>query len=624
MKQWQVIALLIPPLLLVSFLLFAASIQIHQWGLSWLWAIFGLVILLWRWLIVHIIKPVGDPLLEQVKLDLQDQMAKSGQLEGQVKAALEQSISLALNDPPIWEDWGAWAERCKELVINIAKIYHPEVKYPLLNIYLTQAYWLMRTTVDDVDIWLQKLEPILGKVTVGDAFRAYENYQMIEPMAKPILMIWQWSQWLLNPAAALTRQITEQSSTQANMQLIANFSNLLKEAALLNLAKGAITLYSGENVSIEKLVAKTEPKQTQTLQEILEIAEPQENLPNSQINILLVGRTGAGKSSLINTLFNQELAYVDLLPSTIDFQDYCWNLPTGEKLNLWDSPGYEQSNRPDIQEKVLLQAQQADLIIVVTPALDPALLMDLNFLRQVKSQSPDMPVLVVVSQVDRLRPLKQWDNSYNWKFPTRAKEIAIQEAVQYRIDSLGQFCDLVLPLVSADNQQHRIAWGDEEIALALLERIDPAKQFKLARFLSNRKAKAATAAKIIEHYTTMIATGVGIVSLVKSPLLGYISIFLKIPPDLTYLLAQKIPVEQLPLVVGKLQMAFELFTLLNSQKLDKNKFEFDLLSLWPILLRSDPPLERNMLAFGQILIAHYTGIVPIDKLSQEFEKYLEN
>jgi len=117
---------------------------------------------------------------------------------------------------------------------------------------------------------------------------------------------------------------------------------------------------------------------------------------------------------------------------------------------------------------------------------------------------------------------------------------------------------------------------------------------------------------------------VGIVSLVKSPLLGYISIFLKIPPDLTYLLAQKIPVEQLPLVVGKLQMAFELFTLLNSQKLDKNKFEFDLLSLWPILLRSDPPLERNMLAFGQILIAHYTGIVPIDKLSQEFEKYLEN
>jgi predicted GTPase len=78
-------------------------------------------------------------------------------------------------------------------------------------------------------------------------------------------------------------------------------------------------LYSGTQLptSVFSTETPTLPKaQTQTLREILEQAEPTEADEQKPVNILLAGRTGSGKSSLINTLFQAEKAEVDVLPST--------------------------------------------------------------------------------------------------------------------------------------------------------------------------------------------------------------------------------------------------------------------------------------------------------------------
>jgi predicted GTPase len=81
---------------------------------------------------------------------------------------------------------------------------------------------------------------------------------------------------------------------------------------------------------------------TQTLQAILDQAEPLDQVAQQPVNILLVGRTGAGKSSLINTLFKADQAEVDVLPSTDQVRRYHWQGDSGDALTLWDSPGYEQ------------------------------------------------------------------------------------------------------------------------------------------------------------------------------------------------------------------------------------------------------------------------------------------
>ena len=56
-------------------------------------------------------------------------------------------------------------------------------------------------------------------------------------------------------------------------------------------------------------------------------------MANKPVNLLLVGRTGAGKSSVINTLFEADKAEVDVLPSTDDVRSYQWQTDSGDAPN---------------------------------------------------------------------------------------------------------------------------------------------------------------------------------------------------------------------------------------------------------------------------------------------------
>ncbi len=57
LKIWQWIVLAMPIATIIIFLLVSAGLQIHTWGISWVWAIFTLVFVGWRWLLVKWTKP---------------------------------------------------------------------------------------------------------------------------------------------------------------------------------------------------------------------------------------------------------------------------------------------------------------------------------------------------------------------------------------------------------------------------------------------------------------------------------------------------------------------------------------------------------------------------------------
>ncbi|MUL36915.1 GTPase family protein [Gloeocapsopsis dulcis] len=626
LKVWQWVVLVTPIATIISFLLVAAGWQIHEWRLNWIWGVFILVFVAWRWLLVKWTRPAVDQ-IEAVVSEVSQELTSASEetlptrsdTASRVETALQEILKKAQSDRPIWEDWQTFWQRCQELVVEIAHVYHPEVKYPLLNIYIPQAYGLIRGTVDDMDWWMQKLSPALNQVTVGQAYQAYEVYQKLEPSARKVWQVWNWAQWLLNPAVALAKQATQKSSNQATQQLLVNLSQLLREAALRNLCKQAIALYAGTTLpSTFSSTTLTLPKaKTQTLREILEKAEPIEEVEQKPVNILLAGRTGSGKSSLINTLFQAELAAVDVLPSTDRIQNYHWQTDTGE-LTLWDTPGYEQANRDDLRELVLDYAMNADLLLLVTPALDPALQMDVDFLQDIKAEVADLPAIAVVTQVDRLRPIREWEPPYDWEWGDRPKEVAIREATAYRAQLLRE-CDLVLPVVTSD-PKGRVAWGIDALSLALVEAISPAKQLRLTRFLRNLEARTVAAAKIIDHYTFQMTTTQGLAALLKSPVLQFISTITTGSPNLAYLLTQQIPVEQLPVVIGKLQMAYELFSLLKSPSNVRN---FDLLALWSLLLENTSSPERNAWAFGHALVEYWTENLTVEELRRRFEGYLQ-
>ena len=626
LKPWQWIVLAVPLALPIIFLLVAAGTQIHEWRINWIWAIFILLFVVWRSLLVRWTKPTITQ-LESLAEDIERELTKTQEnnhIEAkdnkseQIAASLQKILERSQTDPIIWEDWQTFLTRCQEVVETVAGVYHPEVKRPLLNIYIPQAYGLIRGTVDDTDRWMAKITPALNKVSIGQAYEAIETYQKLEPSAKKLFKVFNWAQWVLNPAAAVAKQTSKGYVNQANQQLLVNLNQLFREAALRNLCQQAIALYSGNTLPpafVTDETATLSEEKTQTLREIIEQAQSPEEVASKPINILLVGRTGAGKSSLINTLFNAELAEVDVLPSTDKISQYRWQTDT-EALNLLDTPGYEQAQREDLRDLVLDYGINADLILLVTPALDPALQMDLDFLKEMRQERDNIPVITVVTKVDKLRPIREWNPPYDWQQGEGKKEKNIRDAVAYRQENLGEYCDLVLPLVARQDEP----WGNDTLSMALVEAIEPAKQIKLANFISDRETKIVTAAKIIDRYTMQMSTTQGITNLLKSPILQFLSTMTTGNAALASALAQQIPVEQLPTVIGKLQMAYDLYMLLVEDAKINN---FDFLALWSLLLDNEATPDRNAWAFGHSLVEYWTQNLTIEQLKEKFAYYLE-
>ena len=254
--------------------------------------------------------------------------------------------------------------------------------------------------------------------------------------------------------------------------------------------------------------------------------------------------------------------------------------------------------------------------MLVTPALDPALQMDLDFLQELAIAETKIPVITIVTQVDRLRPIREWQPPYDWQQGTSKKETNMREAVAYRQENLGEYCDLVLPLVAQNDRCN--AWGADFLSLALLESIEPAQQIKLANFIRDRDAKIVAAAQIIDRYSMQMSTTQGITTLLKSPILQFLSTMTTGNTALAYALAEQIPVEQLPAVIGKLQMAYDLYFLLVE---DAKISSFDFMAFWSLLLRNDASPDINAIAFGNSLVEYWTQDLSSELLKERFEYY---
>lgn len=171
-------------------------------------------------------------------------------------------------------------------------------------------------------------------------------------------------------------------------------------------------------------------------------------LTNYEPVIGIMGKTGAGKSSLCNTLFAGEVSPVsDVAACTRE--PLRFRLQVGERaMTLVDLPGVGESRSRDAEYAALYRQQlpRLDLVLWLIKADDRALVVDEHFYRQVIGEAYRHKVLFVISQSDKTEP-----TSGNGQLSTAQKQ-----NISHKISLLHELFQPVHPVCAVSV---RARWG---------------------------------------------------------------------------------------------------------------------------------------------------------------------
>jgi predicted GTPase len=266
-------------------------------------------------------------------------------------------------------------------------------------------------------------------------------------LAEKAYDLWRLARFI-NPLSAATHEVRERLSREMLQWGRDHIARRLAATYVKEIGRAAIDLYGGRlRVSEEALASHvTRASAADKAQASARVAEP--------LRILVAGQISAGKSSLINALAQEVTAAVDVLPTTPAFTAYELKRGGFPAALLIDSPGL--GTRPGDAALLIENAAEADLVLWVVAAhradrdADRRALQSfrLHFAERLNRRRP--PVVLVVSQIDRLRPFQEWSPPYDLQ-SDRPKAVAIREAISAIAEELGFSADEAVGISTAPN-----------------------------------------------------------------------------------------------------------------------------------------------------------------------------
>lgn len=357
---------------------------------------------------------------------------------------------------------------------QVARHYHPGVERPLLEIRVPQALLIIERAARDLRESVVGQIPLSHRLTLGSLVRAYRW----RPVAEGLLGLYRTGNWIINPAQA--------ALTEVGIHLRARAFGLARDELLgwilreyvRKVGLYAIELYSGR-LPLSDTPADIRP--TAASGRDLRRALSSEQTPGEPLRILVLGRSNAGKSSLINALFGELRAATDLLPDTTkDFRPQRLERDGLDLALVYDSPGIEAQGLADLWKA----SADADMILWVSAANRPDRGREREVLDHLRARMAERlnrrapPLLVVLAQIDRLRPVREWQPPYDLARPSGPKAESIRGAVTDAARSLAVPLDQVIPACLAPGRVYNV---DDLLWSAILDRLDGAQRARLLR-----------------------------------------------------------------------------------------------------------------------------------------------
>ena len=164
------------------------------------------------------------------------------------------------------------------------------------------------------------------------------------------------------------------------------------------------------------------------------ILEHLRKLTSHEPVIGIMGKSGAGKSSLCNALFQGEVTPVsDVHAGTREVQRFRLS-GHGHSMVITDLPGVGESRDRDAEYEALYRdiLPELDLVLWLIKADDRALSVDEYFWRHILHRGHQR-VLFVVTQADKTEPCHEWDMAGIQPSPAQAQNIREKTDAVFRL-----------------------------------------------------------------------------------------------------------------------------------------------------------------------------------------------
>ena len=363
-----------------------------------------------------------------------------------------------------------------KVVEAVAEAYHPGAARAAMRFTVPEGLLLAERLSARLRRTLIEEVPALRDVRLSFAFGLHET---IEPVQK----LWQGYRalrFLMNPLGA--------AMAEARSLVIDHVGSPMMRAALdhaaavlvAEIGEAAILLYSGRLAQDAGEIAAAADRDAARALAF--------ESPPGPIDIVIAGQVKAGKSTLINALSGRERAIVSPLPATAGFAAYALDDETAGSLRLVDSQGL--TDAPDDDTVAAIAA--ADLLIWCAAAHRADRALDQLALRRIfawfdaRPARRRPPIILALTQADRLSPAAEWAPPYDAAAGTRPKEAAMRAALADARATLGLAAErgvvIAIPGIAA-------AWnlrGPGSLWEAIHAALPAAQQKRLERLIGSR------------------------------------------------------------------------------------------------------------------------------------------